>query len=283
MSHSLAHHVYGKSQVRVSHVRRNGPRHEFTALSTEVLLSGEFEVAYTGGDNSPVIPTDTIRNTVYALAGTNGIASCEAFAVALGSHFVSKYSHVGAADIRIREQVWTRMYGDDGEHPHAFVGGSSEHNTCAARVTSEGVSLTSGLDGLQVLKTTQSGFSGFLRDEYTTLAETDDRILATTITADWSCRDVRADWTAHRRAIRDALLDVFANRFSPSVQRTLFEMAEAALDAFPVIDEIAITMPNQHHLPFDLRRLGLEDRKEIFVPTTEPFGTISATVKRGES
>src|SRR5262249_37093000 len=141
----------------------------------------------------------------------------------------------------------------------------------------------SGLIGLQVLKSTGSGFTGYLQDEYTTLKPTEDRIFATMIAATWPCNDLAADWTAVRHSIRAALLDVFANQYSKSVQHTLYEMARPAFDACPLIDEIEIRMPNQHHLLANLEPFGLKSPNEVFVPTSEPFGNIGATIRRGES
>lgn len=139
-----------------------------------------------------------------------------------------------------------------------------------------------GLAGVKVLKTTRSGFSDFHRDEFTTLAATDDRIFATTVAASWPCGDVDADWTTIRETVRRSILEVFSGRFSPSVQATMFEMAEAVFAACGGIDEISFTMPNQHHLLLDLSAFDLANENEIFVPTDEPHGDIRATLRRGE-
>ncbi len=280
MAHQLADQAYGKSRVRVSRITRTAARHEFTELAVDLLLRGNFDAAYTDGNNQAVIPTDTMKNTVYALAKTEGVPSCEVFALRLASHFLEKFPHVTAAEVTAHETLWTRQLVHGREHPHAFIGGGSEQPTCRVMADRSRTSLQAGIEGLQVLKTTGSGFAGFLRDEYTTLAEVDDRIFATTITAHWPCQDLGADWTAHRQTIRDAVLTVFADRFSRSVQETLFEMATAAFDACSAIDEITLAMPNQHHLLAQLGPLGLENPNEVFVPTREPFGMISATLRR---
>ena len=280
-SHStLSQQRYGKSQVRLSRIDRTALQHEFVEWTVDISLEGDFAAAYVEGNNRSVIPTDTMKNTVYALAATHGVASCEAFAITLANHFVQKFSHVDSATVSIREHLWRRLEFEGNKHPHAFLGGQNEQNTCLAEVTSAGTVLQSGFEGLQVLKTTQSGFSSFLSDDYTTLAETEDRIFATTITATWPAKGLDQDWAAHRRSIRAAILDVFANRFSPSVQKTLFEMAESALAVCTAIGEISIAMPNQHHLLANLAPFGLSNDNEVFVPTAEPFGMISATIQR---
>jgi len=273
---------YGKSHVRVSRIQRHGARHDFTELTVWIELDGDFRSSYSEADNSKVVPTDTMKNTVYVLASRHGIKSIESFAQLLGRHFLDAYSHVDHADIRCEQATWSRMSFGGKEHDHAFVGGSSERNTCAVAARRNDVVLHSGLIGLEVLKSTGSGFAGYVQDEYTTLKPTDDRIFATTIAAQWPCRDPAADWTSARQTIRTALLDVFANQYSKSVQHTLYEMARAAFAACPLIDEIEIRMPNQHHLPANLEPFGLKNPNEVFVPTSEPFGNIGATIRRGE-
>ena len=227
-----------------------------------------------------VVATDTMKNTVYVLAQRQGVASLETFAQSLAAHFLQEYAHVARVDIRGEETIWSRLTSDGRDHPHAFLGGGSERNVCHAAAARDLLSLRSGLAGLVVLKTTGSGFTGFWRDQYTLLPDTDDRIFATSIEATWPCRDMKADWPQARRAIRSALIDVFAHQPSKSVQHTLYEMARAAFAVCPLVDEIEITMPNQHHLPVNLAPFGLAKADEVFVPTSEPFGRISATIAR---
>jgi urate oxidase len=251
-------------------------------MTVSILLHGDFDEAYTQADNCQVIPTDTMKNTVYALARQHDTTAIESFAQVLSDHFLEKFPQVQAVEIEIGEKLWRRMRFDNSEHAHSFLAPGGEQHTCDVVATRDTVTLTSGLTGLQVLKTTGSGFSGFARDPLTTLAETDDRIFATTIDASWPCVELDGDWTAVRQLIRSALLDAFANQFSASVQHTLFEMANAAIAVCQAIDVIDIRMPNQHHLLVDLDRLGLDNPHEIFVPVDEPHGMIQATVHRSE-
>jgi urate oxidase len=274
---------YGKSQVRLSRITRQAERHKFIELTCWIELEGDFEAAYTRGDNSLVVATDTMKNTVYALAQRHGVTSIEAFAQLLGRHFLDSYGHVRRVQIRSEEASWSRLTFDGREHAHAFLGGGSERNVCRLVAGRDDASLHCGLNGLTLLKTTGSGFAGFWRDEYTILPETADRVFATSLQAEWPCRDLTADWSAARQLIRAAFIDVFANQYSKSVQQTLYEMARAALAACPLVDEIKISMPNQHHIPVDLRPLGLANANEVFVPTSEPFGRISATVARSDA
>ena len=280
MSLKITEQSYGKGRVCLSHIVRSEDRHDFVQVIVEVALEGDFDAAYTDGDNSNVVPTDTMKNTVYAIAREHGVGSIETFASHLASHFFNSFSQVSKATISVEECLWQRIDIEGASHPHSFVGGGSERNTCRV-VASEGVKeLSSGLLGLQVLKTTESGFEGFHRDQYTTLNPTSDRIFATTITASWPCADPDRDWSATRANVRKKFLEVFATTFSPSVQKTLRDMADAVFAVCPEIDEVSLNMPNQHHLLADMAKLNLENHNDIFVPTPEPFGIISATVRR---
>ena len=288
----VATQSYGKSRVRLSHIHRDGDRHEFIELCCTIKLTGDFDAAYTGADNSLVVPTDTMKNTVYALAGRHGVRSAETFARRLASHFVDSYSQVRAAAITVEQSPWRRM-GFSGEpHPHAFRSGGGEINTVSVSVHDDPsapgplgrlVAQTCGLKGLKVLKTTGSAFTKFHTDDLTTLQPVDDRIFATTIEAVWDCPDPDADWPAIRETVRQQLLTVFANEHSESVQHTLYSMGEATLAACPQINAITLSMPNQHHLLVNLEPFDLDNPNRVFVPTDEPFGDISATIVRGET
>jgi urate oxidase len=285
MPHKVWTQSYGKSRVRLTKVFRDGPVHELAELSVDVELDGDFELAYTAGDNSRVIPTDTMKNTVYAFARELDVRELETFAWTLGSHFVESFNHVAQAMVKITETPWQRLEGEGQPHPHAFLGTSTERHTCQALINRTGDAepegtIECGLEGLVLLKTTQSGFSGFLRDDFTTLRDTDDRILATAITAEWSYNDSPDDWRRIRRRIREILIREFGARYSPSVQSTLYEMGSAVLDAEAVVEEISLSMPNLHRLLVDLSPFELDNPNVLFTPTDEPHGSISASVCR---
>jgi urate oxidase len=281
MTAVLTHHSYGKSQVRLTKVTRHPDRHELKELCVAVRLEGDFDASYLRGDNSRVVATDTMKNTVYALAKDHALADIESFGQALARHFMEHYPHVSAATIEVAEQPWQRLVVDGREHPHAFAGGGGETRTCAVTLTRQGLRIRSGLDGLLLLKTTDSGFAGFLRDAYTTLPDTDDRIFATALSADWAYAEAAADWDRCHRLVREAMLSTFANHKSLSVQQTLYAMGAAALEACAEVEEISLRMPNKHRILVDLRPFGRENNNEVFVATEEPYGLITGTVKRG--
>lgn len=278
---------YGKSRVRLTKVDRAADVHQLTELSIDVELDGDFDAAYTRGDNSLVVPTDTMKNTVYAFARELDPADLETFAWTLGSHFVEEFTHVSQASLSMTQRPWQRVAVDGKGHPHAFLGSSMERRTCRA-VIGKGAhdgdepegAIECGLEGLMLLKTTQAGFAGFLRDEFTTLPETDDGVFAAEVKAAWIYNDTPDDWHDIRDRIRTTLIRAFASRFSPSAQATLYQMASAVLDAEPVVEEINLSMPGQSRLLADLAPFEMDNPQVLFVPADEPHGAITASVCR---
>lgn len=271
--------AYGKSGVRLVQVTRRGDRHGLRDLTLAVKFEGEYDASYVDGDNSDVLPTDTMKNTVYALAAGAPIEAPETFALLLADHFLERNPRLHRVTIDATEHIWGRIPAEGGEHGQAFVRQGPDTRTAQARVDRQEVQVRAGVAGLLVLKTAGSAFSGFPRDEYTTLPETRDRLLATSLTATWRY-DAGTAYGPVWHAVRRTLLEAFASHGSESVQHTLHAMGHAVLDTIPDVADIHIVMPNRHHLPIDLSRFGLENRNEIFVATEEPYGLIQATVRR---
>jgi urate oxidase len=274
----LAWNRYGKSRIRLVKVRRSRDPHELVDLTIDVQLEGAFDAVYVDGDNRPCLATDTMKNTVYALARQDPIAHVETFALRLAEHFLGKPA-VSRVRISAVEQPWGRLSSGGHPHPHAFVQAGAEHWTTVVTRDARDAEIVSGLANLVVLKTTDSAFSGFPRDEFTTLPETEDRIMATSITATWTYASAATDFSA-RGTIRRALVETFASHRSRSVQHTLYAMGQAALAACADITAITLTLPNRHHLLVDLSPFGLDNPNEIFVATDQPFGLIEATIRR---
>jgi urate oxidase len=280
MAAVLTSHSYGKSRVRVTRVTRLADRHEVRELAVDVRLEGDFDASYTQGDNAAVIATDTMKNVVYALAQGRPAEAVEDFAAALAGHFLDGFAHVRSATVRLAESPWRRLVVDGREHPHAFISGGTEARTAVVTAGRDGVRYEAGVEGLRLLKTTGSGFSGFLRDRYTTLADAADRVFATEVQARWRYAGKTA-WDDAFHQVRTALLETFARHDSLSVQQTLHAMGAAALDACPAVEEVTLNLPNRHHLLVDLERFGRENVNEVFVATDEPFGLITGTLRRG--
>ena len=274
----LADSSYGKSGVRLVQVTRKADRHLLRDLTVAVRFEGEYDASYVEGDNSDVLPTDTMKNTVYAFAARGPLEEPETFGLALSQHFLERNPKLHRVTLDLSEHLWSRIQVEGREHGHAFAQ-QAEQRTAQLRMDRQEVVVRAGISGLVILKSSQSAFSGFPRDEFTTLPETRDRILATSLTATWRY-DSGAPYGPAWHAVRRTLLETFANHDSESVQHTLHAMGRAVLDNVPDVADIHIVMPNRHHLPIDLTRFGLDNRNEIFVATQEPFGLIQATVRR---
>jgi urate oxidase len=275
----LGRNNYGKSEVRLVKVKRDTDRHELRDLTVDVALEGDFEAVHLKGDNTGLLATDTMRNTVYALAKDHLTGSIEEFGLKLVNHFLEAGPTVERARVRITEHPWNRIEVNGRGHEHSFVRGSGER-TAAVGGDAGGARVEAGIDDLLVLKTTNSGWEGFLRERYTTLPETNDRILATKITANWTYGDADVDFDRLWRGVRDQILATFTDHYSPSVQNTLYRMGEAVLEGFPEIEKIHLSLPNKHHLLYDLERFGMENEGEIFHATSEPYGLIEGFVER---
>jgi urate oxidase len=281
----LTSNRYGKSRVRLMRVTRRASHHDLDEWTVEVLLNGDFETAHTLGDNSKILPTDTMKNTVYVIARQSKAESMEDYAKELIDFLLSRNPQITRAEVSIESHLWKRMTIDGQPYPTAFMRGSDERQTTiVSRAQKDVFSITSGLDGLNVLKTAQSAFTGYIKDELTTLPETTDRLFGTVVRAQWpyTAKAIAGgiDFNKVRRHLREAMLSAFAKHDSLSVQQTLFAMAEAALGHTDILDEIHLLMPNKHNLLVDMSRFGRDNPNHIFMPTDEPHGTIEATVRR---
>lgn len=277
----LGRNSYGKSEIRLVKVDRATERHRLWDLDVSVTLEGDFEAAHVNGDNTGLLATDTMRNTVYALAKDRLTGSIEDFGLALVDHFLDAGPTVERATIRITSLPWDRIEVDGQPHEHSFVRGAGERKATITGSVDGSRRVEAGIDNLLVMKTTQSGFEGFLRDRFTTLPETDDRILATAVTASWTYGETAGlDFDRLWGDIRGQILSTFTDHYSPSVQNTLYRIGRAVLEAYPLVEKIHLSFPNKHHIPYDLSRFGIENANEIFHATSEPYGLIEGTVER---
>jgi urate oxidase len=273
---------YGKSAIRLVKLIRGLERQEMRDLTVAVALEGDFEAAHTEGDNSDVVATDTMKNTVYALAKDHLTGAIEEFGLVLARHFRT-FPQVDQATISIREHGWRRLDGAGGEAPDAFIrtGELTRTADVVLRLGGE-VAIEAGIEGLTVMKTSKSAFAGFPRDGYTTLPDTDDRILATKVNATWRYeRPSEVEFDRVFDGVRRTLLEAFADHFSPSVQNSIWVMGKAILERHPEVGDVRMTLPNLHHWIVDMAPFGLPNDRDIFTPTTEPYGEIEATVRRG--
>jgi urate oxidase len=277
----LGQNNYGKSDVRLVKVYRDAQRHEITDVWVDVALEGDFRAAHTDGNNTGLLATDTMRNTIYALARDHLHESIEEFGKVLIRHFVQAGPTVERARVRFTEHLWDRIVVNGQAHDHAFQRAAGKH-TATVEGDGQTFTVTSGIAEMMVLKTTQSGWSNFLRESFTTLPETDDRILATVVTANWVYNTPSLDYPASWAGVRDQILATFTDHFSPSVQNTLYLIGKAVLERFASIEKIHLSFPNRHHILYNLERFGMENNLQIYHADAEPYGLIEGWVERAE-
>lgn len=280
-------HQYGKAETRIVRIYRDTPRHEIRDINVSTCLRGDFEPAYTAGDQSAVLPTDSQKQTAYAFAKTKGLDPIEEYALSLGTHFVDTVGPVSSARIELDEYAWERVEVDGRGHDHTWVRKGQEIRTASITVSGTGAArkvwVIGGVKDLTILKSTGSEFSGFLRDPYTVLEPTDDRVMATSLVAHWRFTSTDVDWNAAYAGIRQELVAAFATVHSKALQQTLFEMGKAALAAYPALAEIRLSAPNKHHFRYDLERFGIDNHNEVFNADDRPYGLIEATVRRTDA
>ena len=283
----LGPNQYGKAENRVVRIHRDGPRHQIRDLNVSSALRGDFADAHISGDQSRVLPTDTQKNTIYAYAKKADIGEIEQFALTLGRHFVDDVDPVDGARIEIEEYAWDRIRVNGHEHDHSFVRNGSEVRTTVVTIDGKGERqrawVISGLKDLVLLKSTGSEFWGYLKDDYTTLKETHDRVMATSLVARWRYQTDDVDWAKAYADIRRILLEKFATVHSLALQQTLYEMGKAVLESHAEVAEIRLSAPNKHHFVVDLSPFGLDNPNEVFHADDRPYGLIQASVIRDDA
>lgn len=271
----LTANQYGKAENRVVRITRDTARHDIEDLNVTSQLRGDFEAAHTEGDNSHVVPTDTQKNTIFAFA-KDGIGSPEALLLRLANHFTGEFDWVTGGRWAAEQYRWSRI----NDHDHSFYRSGPETRTAVLVRDGDTDTMITGFYGLTVLKSTESGFVGYPKDKYTTLAETTDRILATDIATRWRYNSTDLDFNAVYEDVRSIMLDTFTQGYSKALQHTLYQMGEAVIGAHPEIDEIKFSCPNKHHFVADLSFCGLDNPNEVFFAADRPYGLIEATIAR---
>lgn len=278
---------YGKNTVKVLVIRREGSQHYVTELKADVELTLKSRKDYLTGDNSDIIPTDTIKNTIHALAKLKGVKTIEQFSLDICLHFLTSFNHVLKVKVHTEEAPWRRLEKNGIEHVHAFIYSPESCRFCDAEQNLNGIPVVhSGVKDMTVLKTTKSGFEGFHKDRFTTLQETKDRCFCTSVYARWRYNRLQdVDFNAAWKCVKEAIIEKFAGpyncgEFSPSVQKTLYDTQVLVLDRVPEIDEIEMVMPNKHYITIDMTKMGLTNRDEVLLPLDNPSGNITGTVRR---
>jgi len=282
MSIVLGANQYGKAECRLVRIDRETPRHRITDVSVTSQLRGDLEAVHTEGDNAHVVATDTQKNTVYAFA-RDGIGAIENFALRLGAHFTDSFDWITGGRWEVEQYQWSRIANGEDGYDHSFVKAGDEKRNTIVTVDGENISIVSGISDLVVLNSTASEFWGYPKDRYTTLKETTDRILATSVSARWRYLTTELDFDKTFDDVRSIMLDAFASTHSLALQQSLFQMGKQVLEAHPEIGEIKFSMPNIHHFLVDLEPFGLDNPCEVFYVADRPYGLIEATVERDDA
>lgn len=283
----LGANQYGKAENRVVRIYRDTPRHEIHDINVSSALRGDFSAAHLVGDQSAVLPTDTQKQTAYAFAKSKGLLHIESYGLDLARHYVDDVEPVDAARIELEEYAWQRVVIDGAEHDHTWTRKGEEIRTAAVTVEGTGDNrktwVVSGFKELVILKSTGSEFAGFLEDEFTVLEPTHDRVMATSLTAQWRYTRADIDWDEVYAGVKAEMIERFANLQSLALQQTLYAMGEAVLVKYPFIAEIRMSAPNKHHFLYDTNRFGVENAGEVFNADDRPYGLIQATVEREDA
>lgn len=288
MGYVLSSHQYGKAENHIVRIYRDTPHHEIRDITVTTALRGEFDDAYLTGEQGKTLPTDTQKNTAFVYAKSHGDGAVEDYAIALAKHFVDETEPVHGASVTLFVDEWTRAIVNGAPHDHTWTKSGPEQRTAQIVVDGKGedqtVTVVGGIQDLVLLKSTGSEFHGFMKDGYTTLPETDDRILATALAAEWTFSTFPADWDAAYAAAKERIISTFATVHSLALQQTLWEAGKAVLDSVPELYEITLTAPNKHHFEYDFSRFTGEDvpenRNEVFHAADRPYGLIEATITR---
>ena len=280
MAIRLGANNYGKSRVRLLRVSRQEGRHDIREMTLAIGFEGDFETAHTKGDNTKILPTDTMKNTVYALAKQHPVETVEEFGIQLVDHFMAYNPQVSRVRIEAKEHLWARLPLGGKPHASAFSRSGDEKRTAVLLGTRDGTEIRAGLEDLVVMKTANSAFDHFLRDPFTTLKDDRNRILATSIRASWLYPGEEVEFGPVWHGVRQMLLETFAEHKSESLQHTLYAMGEAVLNNFDNVREIHLSLPNKHFNLVNLDPLGMDNPAEVYLPTDEPHGLIEATLKK---
>jgi urate oxidase len=272
---------YGKGRVRVMRIHRDGDRHEVSQLNVKAMIEGDFARTYTHADNANSVSTDTIKNIVNIVARENTGLGTEEFCQVLAKKYLDSYPQVESVAITAHETKWSRLSFGGKSHPHSFILDSNGKPFVEVTATRAGSTMSSGIDGFTFMKATQSGWEKYVKDSYTTIMETSDRMCATSMVASWKWSARPASYPSTNAKILTTLLEVFSTTYSASVQDSLYRMGEAALVAVPEISEISMACPNMHFILMNLSAFGLDNNNQVFLPTDEPHGQIECTVGRG--
>ncbi|MEA2739190.1 MAG: urate oxidase [Acetobacteraceae bacterium] len=275
---TLLRKTYGKDHVRIMRIDRTTERHDVRELTVRAMLAGDFDAAFTDGDNATSVATDTVKNVINIVARENITLNTELFCTAVAQKLLDQYPSVDCVTVSGYETKWSRLAIDGEPHAHSFLLDGNGKPFARVVGTRGGTAVESGVSGFTFMKSTQSGWEHYIQDSYTTLPETNDRIAATSMDATWHWNMAPENYEIANARILDAMLKLFATTYSKSLQDSLYRMGKAALVAIPELATITLACPNKHYIPINLTPFGITSDNVVFTPTDEPHGQIECTV-----
>jgi urate oxidase len=260
---------YGKEAVSV--YRTDGVSSLFAAEIGMTLRGEAFEPSYTGGDNALVVATDSMKNFIQIAALEYGETSLEGFLELLARRFLDTYGQVERIELTAREVPFARC------SEQSFQGVGGDRAVAELALDRNGtLEHRSGREGLRLMKLTGSSFEGFVRDEYTTLADSRDRPLFIHLDVHWRNRDFAT--RAEGEAVRDSVMATFADFDSASIQELAHEMGVRLLDGFQELAEVSFVGENRL---WDTAQVsGPDQRVRVYTDPRPPYGRIELTLRR---
>jgi urate oxidase len=294
--------VYGRPLEGLATIPESaftGRANTLVGMEVDVEVFGEnFLPAYTHGDNSNVVATDSMKNIVLRQALAYNGATQEGFLYGLGRHFLTTYSHMERLRLMAREMPFAaaqvRVDGVGfGASDRVYSLTRGDYATAALDFQRDGdgqpvlTSQRSGRTGMLLLKVTGSAFTRFVRDDYTTLPERGDRPLFIALDVFWEYAnplDMLADPTERYVAaeqVRDLVQVVFHEMVSESIQHLVHEMGQRLLVRFPQLAAVSFT--GQNRTPDPMAVSETDPKVKVYSTPFPAYGLIKLTVRRNES
>jgi urate oxidase len=258
-------HSYGKDAVSVYRIAGDN----LFSCEVRVIVRGTvFEASYTEGDNSMIVATDSMKNFVHMMGLEYQGDTLEDFVQLVGSRLLARYDHIEGVQVSAKQVAFERVRGNAMRRTYdAYAVAELDLDRTGV------VSARSGWNGLHLIRLAGSSFAGFVRDEYTTLPETQDRPLFVHINLGWTNADLTK--CAPCQDVRDVAVSAFCDISSASIQELVYQIGVQLLERFPEIATVDFYAENRL---WDAAQTG--DDAAVYTDARPPFGVITLTLER---
>jgi len=290
----LGYNKYGKANVKFLRVVKETPKHLVHEVKAKMQLEGDFNESFETGNNRQVVPTDTMKNSLYIYAKKFNLNCLEEWAIEVGKDMLQRHNQISVVNLELEESNWERIKINGIEHNHAFLKREGIRFATMKMQRNGQIKLNCGIKDLIIMKSTQSGFENYVKDEYTTLVETKDRVFCTKLFVSWEFNvskpskiDFNSIYSNNLNLSLQTLAgqDPLKGEYSGSVQQTLFQLGKKILQQNNSIDRVFISLPNVHYFLVHFQRFktNLTNQNEVFETFDGPHGLIEAVVERNPS